>query len=75
MEEFEHRLHHNDSIVLFNVCDKLKIIILEKLKKHDNSEGNTTIEELNFVWKILKTTTRPLTSVSCARIIIETSDG
>ena len=79
MEEFEHRLHHDDSIVVFNVSDKLKVIILDKLKKYNDNppavDGNTTIEELNFVWKILKTTTRPLTSISCARIIVETSDA
>ena len=69
MEEFEHRLQHDDSIVVFNVCDKLKLIILEKLK-HNNLEGN--IEELNFVWKVLKTTTRPLTSISLSRLIVET---
>ena len=78
MEEFEHRLHHDDSIVVFNVSDKLKVIILDKLKKYNDNppavDGNT-IEELNFVWKILKTTTRPLTSISCARIIVETSDA
>ena len=38
-----------------------KVIILEKLKKYNDNppavDGNT-VEELNFVWKILKTTTR-----------------
>ena len=70
MEEFEYRLHHEDATVVANICDRLKLIIQEKLSHNKDQD----VEEIQFLWKLLKSTKNPLTSISCAKIIAESSE-
>ena len=73
MEETKFRLDHYDASIVANICEKLYSDILTKLQQKEEK-----IQELDLLWQTLKSTDKPLTASSCAKLITRltfSSDG
>jgi hypothetical protein len=74
MEELKYKLCHNDSTMVAMACEKLYLVISEKLQQ--SSDKDKKVDELDLVWSEFKTNSRPLTTSSCAKLLLQlTLDG
>ena len=67
MEEIKYRLNHSDATIMANVCERLYETIINKLEKISSDAKN--VEELDLLWHEIKTSVKPLTAASCAKLI------